>query len=245
MATAARVPGKYGCRPALRPVGLRDLTYYAAGPLPKAPASVKVPPVADWGMLGNSTVGDCGPAGLVHGFEASAADTGQTETFPAADQVVSYYLSYTGGEDTGVVLSDFLSYVKANGFLGHTVSAYAPVSVSDIPTLMFAVNAYDFCYSGIAVTQAMEQAFAAGEPWTLDDLDSPVMGGHCIPVIAYDSAYLYAVTWGAVQKIAYSAWHYIATESWAVLSGELVKKGADGHGLNLAALQADLSRLAA
>ena len=174
---------------------------------------------------------------------AAAADTTQTETFPAADQVVQYYLAYTGGEDTGVVLSDFLAYVNANGFLGHTVSAYAPVSISDIPTLQFAVNAYDFAYTGIAVTEAMEQAFAAGQPWTLDDLDSPVVGGHCIPIVAYDSTYLYAVTWGSVQAIAYSTWHYIASEAWAVLSGELVAKGADGHGINLAALQADLSRL--
>jgi hypothetical protein len=198
-------------------------------------------------MDGNDAYGDCGPAGLMHGYQAAAADTdlAALEAWPSASEIVSYYLAYTGGEDTGVALSDFLAYVKANGFLGHTVSAYAPVSPSDIPTLQFAVNAYDYAYTGIAVTQAMERAFAAGEPWTLDELDSPVAGGHCIPIVGYDSHYLTAITWGQPQLIAYSAWHYIATEAWAVISGEVVKKGADGHGLNLAALQADLSRLAA
>jgi hypothetical protein len=244
LTTSARRVGKYGARPALRPAGLRDLTFYTAGPLPKAPASVAAPQLA-YEMDGNSEYGDCGPAGLSHGFMAAAADTAETETFPTADQVVQYYLAYTGGEDTGVVLSDFLAYVKANGFLGHTVSAYAPVAVSDVPALQFAVNAYDYAYTGIAVTRAMEQAFAAGEPWTLDELDSPVAGGHCIPIVGYDSHYLTAITWGQPQLIAYSAWHYIATEAWAVISGEVVKKGADGHGLNLAALQADLARLAA
>jgi hypothetical protein len=243
LSTPVRVPGKYGALPALRPVGLRDLTYYAAGPLPKPPAVVAAPSLA-YGMDGNDQWGDCGVAGINHGLMAAAADTSQTETFPTADQVVQYYLAYTGGDDTGVVLSDFLVYVKANGFLGHTVSAYAPVSVTDIPTLQFAVNAYDFAYTGIAVTEAMEQAFGQGEPWTLNDLDSPVAGGHAIPIVGYDSSWLYCVTWGQVQKIAYSAWHYIASEAWAVLSGELVAKGADGHGINLAALQADLSRLA-
>lgn len=243
MTTPGRVVGKYGCLPALMPGGLRDLTYYAAGPLPKPPASVAVPEVADWGILGNSEYGDCGPAGLVHGFMSGAADTAESETFPTQDQVVSYYLAYTGGQDSGVVLSDFLAYARKSGFDSHTVSAYAPVRVNDLQTLQFTVNAYDFAYTGIAVTQAMEQAFAAGQPWTLGDLDSPVAGGHCVPVVGYDSSWLYCVTWGQVQKIAYPAWQYMAQEAWAVISGELVAKGADGHGISLAALQADLGRL--
>ncbi len=243
MTNSARPAGKYGALPALRPAGLRDLAWYAAGPLPKPPASVTVPAAVTWGMDGNDTYGDCGVAGISHGFMAAAAVTAETEVFPSADQVVSYYLTYTGGQDSGVVLSDFLAYVRKNGFLGHTVSAYAPVSVRDVPTLQFAVNAYDFAYTGITVTEAMEEAFSQGEPWTLGELDSPAAGGHCVPVVGYDSHYLYAVTWGAVQPIAYSAWHYIATEAWAVISGELVAKGADGHGISLAALQADLKKL--
>lgn len=243
MTTPARTPGKYGRRPALIPAGLRDLTYYAAGPLPKAPASVPPPAVADWGILGNDTYGDCGVAGLQHGFMADAADLHENEPFPHDQDCVQYYLTYTGGQDSGVVLSDFLSYVRQRGYYSHTVEAYAPVAVNDVPTLQFATWAYDFTYCGIAVTQAMEEAFGAGEPWTLDVLDSPVAGGHCVPVVAYDSAWLYVVTWGQVQKVAYSAWHHMASEAWAVLSGELVAASGDGHGINLAALQADLSRL--
>ena len=233
---------KFGRLAAQFPAALRDLTYYSAGPLPKPPASVAAPKLA-YGMDGNDQYGDCGVAGANHGFMSAATDTGETETFPTEAEIVSYYLTYTGGQDSGVVLSDFLAYVKKTGFFGHTVSAYAPVSVSDIPTLQFAVNAYDFAYCGVSVTSGMEQAFSQGEPWTLDDLDSPVVGGHCIPIVGYDSTYLTAITWGQPQQIAYSAWHYIAQEAWAVISGELVTKGTDGHGLNLAALQADLSRL--
>jgi hypothetical protein len=243
LTTPGRVVGKYGCLPALMPGGLRDLTYYTAGPLPKPPASVAVPEVSAWGMDGNDQYGNCGPVGAIHGFMAAAADTAETEAFPTADQIVSYYLTYTGGQDSGVVLSDFLAYVKTKGFLGHTVSAYAPVKVNDVATLQFTVNAYDFAYTGVSVTSGMEEAFGAGEPWTLDDLDSPVVGGHCIPIVAYDSTWLYCVTWGQVQKIAYPAWQYMAQEAWAVISGELAAKGADGHGINLAALQADLGRL--
>lgn len=242
---------KLGKLPGRIPVGLRDLTYYAAGPLPQAPAEVSVPsvsPDADgtpWGIDGNSDYGDCGVAGLKHGLQAAASDTSENESFPTADQVVSYYLNYTGGQDSGVVLSDFLAHVQQNQFYGHTVSAYAPVSVSDVNTLLYAINAYDFAYVGVTVTQAMMNA-AQGEPpwtWTLEEAQGDSIGGHCIPVVGYDSSFLYAVTWGQVVRIAYPAWHQMGDEAWCLLTGELTSAQGDGHGLNLDALKADLNRL--
>ncbi len=237
---------KLGKLPGRIPVGLRDLTYYAAGHLSAAPAKVAVPSVADWDMDGNDQYGDCGVAGLNHGFMAAAADTREGESFPTADQVVSYYLNYTGGQDSGVVLSDFLSYVKQNRFYGHSVAAYAPVSVSDVNTLRFAINAYDFAYVGITVTSAMMNAAQGNAPWTwtLEEANDPdQVGGHCIPIVGYDSTWLYAVTWGNIARIAYPAWHQMGDEAWAVITGELASAYEDGHGISLAALQADLSIL--
>lgn len=238
---------KFGRLPGQVPVGLRDLTYYAAGPLPKPPASVAVPAVAAWGMLGNDTYGDCGVAGLEHGFETAAADTAQPETFPSDQQCVEYYLTYTGGQDSGVVLSQFLAYVRQDGYYGHSVQAYAPVAVHDIPTLQFAVDAYDFAYTGINVTQAMMNAVQGNPPWpawTLQDTQGDVIGGHCVPIVAYDDQFLTVVTWGQAQQITYPAWHAMSDEAWAVLVGEDVTAKADGHGISLPALEADLNKLA-
>jgi hypothetical protein len=243
---------RFGRLPAQIPAGLRDLTYYAAGPLPKAPASVAIPSPpgqpdgTPWGMDGNSEYGDCGVAGLCHEFLAAAADTNETETFPTAEQVVDYYLTYTGGQDSGVVLSQFLAYVRQNGFYGHSVAAYAPVAVHDVPTLQFCIDGYDAAYVGITVSQGMMDAAAGPAPWTwtAESLQGETLGGHCIILAGYDSAWLYGVTWGQVVRIAYPAWHQMGDEAWAILSGELTEAGTDGHGINLAALQADLGMLA-
>ncbi len=242
---------KFGRLPAMIPAGLRELTFYAAGRLPAPPAKVQVPsvPVQEdgtaWGVLGNDEYGDCGPVGLDHLFMADALITAQdAESFPSRDDVVQYYLTYTGGQDSGVVLSDFLRYVRANQFFSHQVAAYAPVSVSDVRTLHFAVNAYGGAYAGITVTEAMMTAFDAGRAWTLPDLFSPVAGGHCVPIVGYDNLHLYAVTWGRVQPVSYAAWHYIADEAWAVISGEFVAKNSDGRGISLDALNADLGKVA-
>lgn len=232
---------KLGRLPGQIPVGLRTLDYYVAGSLPRPPAEIPVPKVADWGMLGNQTYGDCGVAGIQHGFMTDAADTGETETFPTDQQAVDYYLKYTGGQDNGVVLSKLLAYVRQNGYYGHTVSAYAPVQIRDVPMLQQAVSLYDFAYCGIVITQGMMDAYHAGQPWRLADLESPVLGGHCVPVVGYDETGLSIVTWGAIQRVTYPAWYWMAEEAWCVLTGEL--SNGDGHGVNYDALVADLDKL--
>lgn len=244
MTSPGRVAGKFGRCPAKIPAGLRDLTYYVAGDLPKPPASMAVPQVADWGILGNQSYGDCGVAGLHHLMMSDAADTSENEAFPSEQQVIDYYLQYTGGQDSGVVLSDYLTYVRQNGYYGHTVKAFAPVAVHDVPTLQTAIWLYDATYTGISVTQAMMDAFNQGEPWALETVQGEVIGGHCIPLIGYDGQYLTAVTWGGTQQIEYSAWHAISSEAWAVITGEEAAANSDGHGVNLAALEADLNQLA-
>lgn len=249
-----RPVGLYGRKHALIPAGLRDLTYYAAGPLPTAPASVAVPTVpnpgdgTEWGMLGNDTKGDCGIAGLEHGFMADSSILGvKNPSFPTAAQALNYYATYDKGQDIGVVLSQYLAYVKDQfqGYYGEQVAAYAPVNVQDINTLHFTIDAYGFAYTGIAVYRQMEADFGNGQPWTLNSITGGIAGGHCIPIVGYDSNYLYAITWGGVQPIAYPAWARIASEAWAVITRTQVQAGNDGRGINLAALKSDLALLAA
>lgn len=243
---------KLGRRPGVIPAGLRDLTFYSAGSLPKAPPVMPVPCVTEqpdgtpWGMLGNDVYGDCGVAGLEHGFMADAAITAITETPATSEQATSYYLAYDSNQDNGVVLSAYLGHVRQNGYYGRTVKAYAPVGVHDIPTLQFAVDAYGFAYTGINVTQAMMNAVQSGGSWswTSQDAAGASIGGHCIPVVGYDDSNLYAVTWGQVIAISYPAWHAMSDEAWAIISGELTAKGGDNRGINLAALTADLDKIA-
>jgi hypothetical protein len=183
-------------------------------------------------------------AGLTHLLEADAAITTENEAWPSAAQVVDYYLAYTEGQDSGVVLSQFLGYVRQHGFFQHTVSAFAPVNVHDVPTLQTAVYLYDGAYCGIGVTASMQQAFQEGEPWDYSVTADPVIGGHCVPVIGYDDHYIYLVTWARVQAVTWPAWHSVASEAWCIISGEFVARNGDGRGVNLEALRQDLDRLA-
>jgi hypothetical protein len=248
---APRPVGRLGRNPGHIPNGLRDLTWYVAGSLPAAPLEVTPPvlPVSSdgtpWGMDGNDTYGDCGVAGIDHGELAVDAQTGVPLLgIIRPSRVIEYYLKYTGGVDNGVVLSDFLGYVKDVGFYGRKLAGYAPVSTTDYATLQFVINGYGYAYTGIQVTDLMQQAFSNHQPWTAADfVNGNVIGGHCIPLVGYDSNYLYAVTWGSIQPIQWSAWHLISEEAWACIWGEIPAGGLDKHGVSLAALEADINKL--
>lgn len=241
---------KLGCLPGHVPNGLYDLTWYVAGPLPTAPLKVLVPTLPEgvpWGMDGNDEYGDCGVAGNNHGEMCVDVDT-KTSLLPlTSTQIVDYYMKYTGGQDNGVVLADFLAYVKKTGWFGRKLSAYAPVSITDYKTLQFSISAYGYAYTGIQVTDQMMNASQDGnKPWTAAMFQNgTVEGGHCVPLVGYDSENLYCVTWGAIQPIQYSAWHLMSSEAWACIWGEVPTTGLDGHGVNLAALTQDLHRLTA
>jgi hypothetical protein len=197
-------------------------------------------------MLGNDQYGDCGAAGLVHGDEVTACivDLAQKETWPTDQAVIDGYLEYTHGQDSGVVLAQFLNYARCHGFLGKRYKHYAPVEVHDVPTLQTAVFMYGFSYTGIVVTTGMQQAsLANNQPWETSQLSTPVAGGHCVPIVGYDDTYLYCVTWGSIQPITYPMWHAISTEAWAVITPEFVEHNGDGRGVSLDALEADLDKL--
>jgi hypothetical protein len=89
------------------------------------------------------------------------------------------------------------------------------------------------------------QQFQAGQPWTLvpDWQNQSIEGGHAIPILGYDEQWMYCVTWGAVQEMAWDWWSAYGDEAWVVLSEEYEKAGHPIEGIDVATLQADLAHL--
>jgi hypothetical protein len=124
------------------------------------------------------------------------------------------------------------------------VELYAPSALNDVRSLRSIVDMYGFAYTGIVVYEGMEAACqgdpAQWQPWTTALVGGTVAGGHCVPIVGYDEEWLYAVTWGQVQRISYPAWHEITDEVWAVITGQLKTAGGDDRGASYAALTKDL-----
>lgn len=69
-------------------------------------------------------------------------------------------------------------------------------------------------------------------------------GGHAVPVLAYDSSGLTCITWGAKKRMTWDFFAQYCDEAYAPLSPDwLNAQGKDPQGLDVNALEADLSEL--
>jgi hypothetical protein len=241
-----RSVGKLGKLAPQFPVGLKELPSYAVQPLPAPPDSVDFTKAVTGGfpMDGNDTYGDCTLAAAAHMIQSWNAETKVDLPVPTDAEVVAEYLKLTHGKDTGMVESHVLKRWHGGGLWGVKIAAYAPVNVHSLDVLKQAVAYFGGAYIGIQVPQNAEEQFKAGIPWTLDPgwQNQSIVGGHAVPILGYDAQWLYVVTWGAVQQMAWDWWSTYGDEAWVILSEEFAKAGVV-NGIDVATLKADLAQL--
>jgi hypothetical protein len=231
---------KLGKLTAYRPPGLRDLVGYAKTPLPSVPDKVSIPKTT-YAMDGNDQVGDCTLAGACHVIVAANAQVAMSDPVPADTEVIDQYYAITGGQDTGCVEADVLKLWHTKGlFGGNKIAGYAPVNPRDVTAIKQAIAFYGAAYIGVALPQSAQQQFGAGQPWTVVP-GSPILGGHCIVLVGYDTTYVQAVTWGAVVNVTWEWLGKYCDEAWAILTREIVEAGYDALHIDLTELRADLA----
>jgi hypothetical protein len=216
--------GKLGKLAPKKVDGLRFIEeYLLKDRLPKAGREVdNSAGITDWGMLGNDTHGDCGPVGYLHVHMADAANFRLKESWPTADQVVREYLAYTGGQDEGVVLADFLSFCQQHSFCGKSLIGYAPAHHDNLAEVRSVIKLFNAAYVGVQLPQIGLDQFERDEEWDLTDTraDDKIAGGHCVVPVEFVPGRWGFVTWGKIQ-FATTRWveRYI-DEAWAPLTDD-------------------------
>jgi hypothetical protein len=204
---------------------------------------------AAWPMDGNDVVGDCTFAALAHLWQAQSIAAGASPIVLASDVILAGYSALTGydpatgANDNGAQCQDVLEYGRTTGLGGFKLNAWARVSQGEPEHVRQAIYYFGGAYIGMQVTVEAERLFALGQPWDSDWL-SPVLGLHCVPIIGYDSDWLYCITWGQVQPMSWRFFARRCDEAYAVVDSEfLTGRGVTPAGFDLATLIADLNQL--
>jgi hypothetical protein len=205
--------------------------------------------VVAWGMLGNDTYGDCGVAGDVHADMANAWYAGEqppgniaAACWPSADQVVQTYLSYTGGQDSGVDLGEWLLWrcTHSIGPLG-PIGGFAQVSVN-APEYGQALAAFGVLYTGVNLCQEAMDEFNQGLPWT--SVATDWIGGHCVPHVARSAQWGRLITWSDDQLFSWPWWEAAGEEAYVIFTpAQMAAPGGGFNGVNVAQLKADIQAL--
>lgn len=248
-------PFKTGRLPAMRPAALKELSVYAAGPLPTPPATCPVPGQDDiaryYPLDGNATYGDCTIAGVAHLITAWDFQMPELDViFPTPDEaaVIATWRSLNGNTEEGLVEADVLKAWQTTGLFGEKIAAYAPVSTTSLLEQHQAIAFYGGCYLGIQCPESAQRAFQrqqeTGEtvPWIYEG--ESTQDGHCVVALGYGpNGGLHCATWGGVAVLEPSFLAHYLQEAWVILPQQMVDARGDALGVDLDALRADLARI--
>lgn len=200
--------------------------YVKVPPAPTYPVDVSKS-ITAWQMLGNSKVGDCGPAAYEHDRMLAGAA-------PTEQEVINLYFAYTNNQDVGVVLADFLLWL----YRQKLIQGFAPVAPGSIDAVMDQFNRGIIL--GVSLTDDADQLFTDGKAWTTANGERPDPSqGHAVLKVKSSGAGQSGtcVTWGALQDMTGPWQAACVDEAWALVTKDDL--GDTGY----AALIADLEAL--
>jgi hypothetical protein len=211
----------------------------------------------NWGMLGNDEYGDCVFAGAAHETMMWNKLRGGSDVPMSTENTLRDYSDVTGfnvhdpSSDQGTYVLDAMQYRKNLGVRDaagdrHKVAAYLSIDPKDWTQLIAAAYIFGAVGIGFEVPSSIWDQWDNGEYWDLVSEDSPIEGGHYVPVVGSrnSAARVTIVTWGRRWQMTKKFYQAYNDESWVLLSEEQIRADGKGiHGLNLDQLRADLAAL--
>lgn len=218
---------------------------------PTAPESCDwLSAVPSWPMFRNSEIGDCTVAGAAH--IAQAVDRyGQDRDLQITDeQVLAVYSAISGYDparpetDVGATLQAACDYWHSEGIAGNRIAAFAWINPQDVDLVRMAVSTFGSAYAGMWVSAAAMQQFDRGKPWTTTNGKSPLLGGHCVHLGAYDADTFTCTTWGKTQVMSVAFQQRWLDEIIIPVDLDWLRvNGISPAGLDVAQLNADYEAL--
>jgi hypothetical protein len=246
---AAHMLGKLPVRTDVRTLSLGRYVDPQVLPTPP-PKFTESASVGSWPMYANDRIGDCTTAAAGHMIEAwTAAARGEAVVIPEqavldAFEHVKLVDPLTGEE--GAVELDVLRYWRNEGIGGHTIGAYARVSVHNERLVETGTWLFGGLYIGVQlpVTAQSQEIW----DWTgslSGDARPGSWGGHAVDVVGYDAQGLTFVTWGDLKQMTWAFWDRYCDEAYCILSEDFLAEGKAPNGFDLPALKADLALVTA
>ena len=205
--------------------------------------------LVDWRMGGNGPdptltlnagqpVGDCGPCAVPMHSSMMIAVLYAMDLAAftlTTDQVVTLYFEYTGGQDTGVDLGDWLLWLFNRGAIRGFVAV-------PLPSLDAALATFDVVVVGVHLNPQADQQVASGGIWEVGPGDRPnPQLGHAILYAAAEAARGRRrwISWGQQVTSTFGWYEVCPVQAFAVLT----KNEALAKGFPLTALEYDLKQL--
>jgi hypothetical protein len=252
-----------------------NLADYVAADAPAVPKAVHRSHLEfSWGMLKNDTLGDCGPAMLLHAIEAFHLDAGtpvphvtDADAIRAYEQIGGYVQgneSTDRGVDNHVLVQNWEHpgiSVSADRSAASALNAAADQAAAPKHTIAGSlfVDTKDHELAKRAIWEFVVLFRAVGLPVTAqrqkkwdvvegagEDGDVGSWGYHDIPLVSYDEKLVRLITWGTPLLASWAFDAKYAVEGFVVVTQEqLNASGVSPAGFDWTAISRDFKALGA
>ncbi len=232
-------------------------SYFLPAQMPPLPQQVSwqnaLP--ANCGWMGNDTLNDCTCASAGHlvmswtGNASGNCKILSDQDIIACFSALTGYDPASGANNTGVYCLDMLKYWQQTGVGGDLIDSYVQLDNGRFQQIQAAIYLFGGAIAGFALP-----GFVDVEPvpaiWDVPaggatGINAPNSNnGHAVPLVGYDSNYIYFVTWGELKRMTWNFYSAYSDEAWVALSSsDWLNNGQNPAGFDLPALQADLGEI--
>lgn len=216
-------------------------TYFKDGTLPSAPSKCGYSLNLNYPVALNDQLGDCVVAGHIHLTQAVANEITETYTVPPNSEIRTEYFDLTGGSDTGLSETAFLQTARETPILGSQIDVFGVLDHTNVEEIKSAIYTFGGAFLGVVLPQSAQNQFPG--TWTVEP-DSPIVGGHCIVAVGYDSQFVYVVTWGRVIRCTWDWFTTYVEEAYAIVyTDEVQKNRGPLPEFNIEQLRTDIASL--
>lgn len=203
-----------------------------------------------WDTLGNDQYGDCVEAGALHIINVWRTARGEAKSPFTEQDALSVYTAITGfnpndpSTDNGTVMLDMLNYWRQTGLNGSHIGAYVQVDPHNKQEVDAAIYLFGSLYIGFQFPDTAMQQFQSGAWWDVRP-GASIIGGHCVPVPDYTSAWYWCITWGRLFPLSKAFFDTYVDEAYALLGEEWLGATQAPNGFDLSQLLSDLQAVTA
>jgi hypothetical protein len=233
----------------------KPLTDYLTDDLPKPTELFIYGANLDYYMACNDRIGDCTLAGVVHMAQIAAMLCNVDYVYPGDNAVENLYYNMTGGQDTGLTLTQVLTGLSTgDGLLGFKIVGVATVDIADFGLVERSLFNFGFLYNGLALPEVAESDFEQYLPWRLTTPPGQPIGGHCTVnngtkndlsvEVGANTRLLDTVTWASDTEMTQDFFQHYCQNAYVLLPEWYVTAGHDAvQHLDQAHMLADLQTI--
>lgn len=151
-------------------------------------------------ISGNCVIADTGHEVMIRSANTGTIVIPSDADIEALYGIIGGYVPGDESTDNGCDETTMCEWLaKHDWYTKKPAASTAMVDFTNVDHVKWSVELFGSLRLGLNLPQSAMDQFNAKEPWNVATTDTQIIGGHDVPIVAYDGTYYTVITWGQEQ----------------------------------------------